>query len=129
MLKTKHPTHAVASLDTGDDDFAIIDGHRVLRDGRSYRAGLTFMDAQTIRDAGTHRMRPVTRVVAADGDPLSMHRPGWRVAATHDADPPEFSYGVSAADRQAIIDARQQYEDELTSAWQHDTPRKARPSG
>jgi hypothetical protein len=62
------------------------------------------------------------RVVPAS--PVSFHRPGWRLPATHDADPPEFSYGVTAADRQAIIDARQQYEDELTSAWQHDARRK-----
>jgi hypothetical protein len=102
MLKTKDPTHAVANLDTRDDDFEIINGHRVLREGRSYRAGLTFMDAQTIRDGGAHRMRPVTRVVAADGDPLSMHRPGWRVAATHDADPPEFTASLLPTGKRSL---------------------------
>jgi hypothetical protein len=51
------------------------------------------------------------------------------LAATHDARDPLARHVVTDADRQAIIDARQQYEDELTSAWQHDTPRKAQPSG
>jgi hypothetical protein len=53
-----------------NDDFEILpNGKKVLRDGRSYHAGLTFMDARTVLDAGVHRMRPVTRVVAADGAP------------------------------------------------------------
>jgi hypothetical protein len=72
--------------------------------------------------------RPIARVTTADGDPLSMHRPGWRFAA-HEAPDPRARHVVTDADRQAIIDARQQYEDELTSARQHDTPRKAQPSG
>jgi hypothetical protein len=117
MLKPKHRTRAVANLDTRDDDFETIHGHRVLRDGRSYRARLNFMDAQTIRDAGIHRQRPVTRVVAADGDPLSMHRPGWRVAATHDASDPLPRYGVTDADRKAVADSRAEYLRNLQDAW------------
>jgi hypothetical protein len=100
-----------------DDDFEIVRGKKVLKDGRIFRTKMTAMD-----NAISHR--PIARVTTADGDPLSMHRPGWRLAATHDADPPEFSDGVAAADRQAIIDAMQQYEDELTSAWQHHGRRK-----
>jgi hypothetical protein len=105
-----------------DDDFEIVRGKKVLKDGRIFRTKMTAMD-----NAMSHR--PIARVTTADGDPLSMHRPGWRLAATHEARDPLARHVVTDADRQAIIDARQQYEDELTSAWQHDTPRKAQPSG
>jgi hypothetical protein len=102
-----------------NDDYEVINGRKVLKDGRRYHAGsVLLMDSATPRHPG------FPRVKTADGNDLSFHKPGWRLAATHDADLAEFSYGVTAADRQAIIDARQQYEDELTSAWQHDARRK-----
>ncbi|MFZ0150894.1 MAG: hypothetical protein WBG18_27525 [Xanthobacteraceae bacterium] len=83
------------------DDF---DERGLLKDGHTYRpsGGLMMMDNAMSRRPG------FPRVKTADGNELSFHRPGWRLAAPHDADPPEFSYGVTAADRQAIIDARQQ---------------------
>jgi hypothetical protein len=88
-----------------NDYYEVINDRKVLKDGRRYHAGsVLLMDSATPRHPG------FPRVKTADGNDLSFHKPGWRLAATHDADPPEFSYGVTAADRQAIIDARQQYE-------------------
>jgi hypothetical protein len=81
------------------------------------------MDAQTIRDAGIHRTRPITRVVAADGDPLSLHRPGFRVPQEDTRDAYHRDAGCIANDaiaRQQVLDAREQYLGELTNAWRND---------
>jgi hypothetical protein len=97
---------------TNDDgDF---DERDLLKDGRVYRpaGGLMMMDSAMPR-------RPnVGRVSTLDGDPMSLHRPGWRVPARDTCDPLP-RHVVTDADRQAIIDARQNYLNELTSAWKH----------
>jgi hypothetical protein len=74
----------------------------------------------TLMDSG-HRVshRPVfARVTDATGDPLGLHKPGWRVPA-QDARDPLARHVVTDAARQAVLDARQHYLDELTSAWKH----------
>jgi hypothetical protein len=51
-----------------DDDFEIVRGKKVLKDGRIFRTKMTVMD-----NAMSHR--PIARVTTADGDPLSMTGP------------------------------------------------------
>jgi hypothetical protein len=97
-----------------NDDYEIVNGRKVLKDGRVYRAKMTLMDSG-------HRVshRPVfARVTDATGDPLGLHKPGWRVPA-QDARDPLARHVVTDAARQAVLDARQHYLDELTSAWKH----------
>jgi hypothetical protein len=60
----------------------------------------------------------IGRVSTLDGDPMSLHRPGWRVPARDTCDPLP-RHVVTDADRQAVIDSRQNYLDELASAWKH----------
>lgn len=38
-----------------DDDFMIINGKQVLKDGRTLRVGMTFMDNKTVADNAMHR--------------------------------------------------------------------------
>jgi hypothetical protein len=92
-----------------NDDYEIVNGRKVLKDGRVYRAKMTLMDSG-------HRVshRPVfARVTDATGDPLGLHKPGWRVPA-QDARDPLARHVVTDAARQAVLDARQHY---LTRAY------------
>jgi hypothetical protein len=115
MLKRKHRDNL------NSHDF---DERGLLKDGHTYRpsGGLMLMDS------ATPRLPNSARITDGTNDPLGLHKPGWRVPAS-DASDPLARHVVTDADRQAIIDARQQYEDELTSAWQHDARRKVQPSG
>jgi hypothetical protein len=83
-----------------DDEIDDDERKRVLKDGERLRVALTAMDAT--RKA----------VVAADGDPLSLHKPGYRVST----------------DR-AVQDARDQAYDEMVKAagnsWKSEAQRIA----
>jgi hypothetical protein len=92
-----------------DDNF---DRNGLLKDGHSYRARMTMMDS-----AMPHRPN-FARITDGTGNRMGLHRPGWRVPA-QDARDPLTSRGVTDAGRQAVADARQRYNDELTSAWKH----------
>jgi hypothetical protein len=66
-----------------DDDFMIIDGKQVLKDGRKLTVGVRMMDAATITaDAALHRpgVRATTdvKVVAAYGDMIVDLGTAWR---------------------------------------------------
>jgi hypothetical protein len=94
-----------------DDAF---DERGLLKDGHVYRpaGGLMMMDSAMPR-------RPnFVRVSTLDGDPMSLHRPGWRVPARDTCDP-RPRHVVTDADRRSVIDSRQNYLDELASAWKH----------
>jgi hypothetical protein len=69
-------------------------------------------------DSAMPRHPDLGRVSTIDGDPMSLHRPGWRVPARDTRDPLP-RHVLTDADRQAVIDARQNYLDELASAWKH----------
>jgi hypothetical protein len=90
-----------------DDAF---DENGLLKDVRTYRAGLYLMDSgdrvlqRTLRN--THRPGAIT-----DGtdNPFALHRPGFRIrtdAGMYDA-------------RQAVLDARAAYLEDLQNAWKH----------
>jgi hypothetical protein len=57
------------------------------------------------------------RITDGTNDPLGLHKPGWRVAATHDVSDPLPRYGVTDADRKAVADARAEYLHNLQDAW------------
>lgn len=119
----KHPWYHNSRLDSDDDDFKIVQGKKVLKDGKSYRrtGGLLMMDSN--EPLTTRRAARIAADQAADSripfkvtdgngqDGLSLQRPGFRMNATvdHDAD----------QRRQQIVDARMEYESALCSAWEH----------
>jgi hypothetical protein len=89
-----------------DADYEIINGRKVLKDGRSYRAHMTMMDHRTV-GRNTAKLTD-----AAGNDGLALHRPGYRCLLQN------------TAGRQAVADALQRardaYEYGLTTAWRHD---------
>jgi hypothetical protein len=102
-------------IHTNNDDF---DEKGLLKDGHTYRAKLTMMDGLSARDRriaaaidARHNARNQMRVTDATGDPMGLHRPGWRVPA-QDARP--------LADHvvtDAVANARRQYVTDLENAW------------
>ena len=82
-----------------DDDEAFENG--VLRDGARHRVGLHMRDGRA----------PL--ITDGTGDPLGLHRPGWRIA-TGGA---EGDTRLRDSQRQAIEDAHAEYLDRLTNAW------------
>jgi hypothetical protein len=61
---------------------------------------------------GSPRRPSFVRVTDGTGNPMGLHRPGWRIPAQDARD-----RGVTDAGQHAIAVARQRYQDELTSAW------------
>jgi hypothetical protein len=80
---------------TSADDFEMIAGKKCLKDQRTYRAGLTMMDAA-----------PKTHLHDGHGNPVG-HRPGFAIATNP----------TNVAQRQAAYDA---YSRDLETAWRGD---------
>jgi hypothetical protein len=76
---------------------------------------MRFMDALP-RDVGEPSRRPL--VDSGDGDPLSMHKPGFRIAS-RDARPLAARL-VTDAQLRSVADARAAYLHDLTNAWRGD---------
>jgi hypothetical protein len=89
----------------------------VIADGERLSVPLYCMDSVqqfVSRDAriaaridARHNNRGFVRVAAADGDPVGLHRSGWRIPV-QDARP-TAGYIVTDAGRQAVDDAREAY--------------------
>jgi hypothetical protein len=96
-----------------DDDFQIIQGKKVLKDNRVYRAKMLTMDAapggrdSRIANLIDARHGDRRRVTDGSGDELGLHRPGWRIFDVDDAD-------------DAKAEARRRYEQELCDSWRGD---------
>jgi hypothetical protein len=84
-----------------DDEESPFDERGILRDGRSVTVQMSMRD----RLENQHRLR----IVDASGDPLGLHRPGFRVPARKDA------MLQDALDDAAK--ARAAWLDELCNAW------------
>ena len=85
-----------------DDEDSPFDERGILRDGRSATVRMS------MRDGGDHQRQ--LRIVDASGDPLGLHRPGFRVPARKDA------MLQDALDDAAK--ARAAWLDDLRNAWQ-----------
>jgi hypothetical protein len=94
-----------AQLD--DDDFEVVDGTEVLKDGRSIRVPLFQMDAAVDDSQRSVMLDTIERERA--------RRFGLRDAA--DLRKPGFRYNTSDAARDARQEARERYLDELENAW------------
>jgi hypothetical protein len=92
---------------TRDSDYEIITDMRgrkvrILRDGRTYRAG-------SVRMMDSNRRSDITGITdGAGGSGYGLHRPGFRIPAS------------DAGQQGTIAAARQRYEDTLTNAWKGD---------
>jgi hypothetical protein len=86
-----------------DDDDAFENG--VLRDGARYRVHMRDSQASMITD-GT-------------GDPLGLHRPGWRIATGGG----ERDTRLRDSQRKLIEEAHAEYLDRLTNAWKGGAPK------
>jgi hypothetical protein len=111
-------------IHTNNNDF---DEKGLLKDGHTYRAKLTMMDNLSARDRriaaaidARYNARNQMRVTDATGDPMGLHRPGWRVPAQDSR--PLAGHVVT----DAVANARRQYVADLENAWR--TP-SAPPSG
>ena len=82
-----------------DDAF---DEHGVLRDGKTVRVSMQMRDAAMLRHAG-QRQQTTARITDGTGNPLGLHKPGFRVR--------------TGDNRQAIKDALAEYEAEMTNRW------------
>jgi hypothetical protein len=89
-----------------DDDDAFENG--VLRDGARYRVHMRDSQAPMITD-GT-------------GDPLGLHRPGWRIATGGS----ERDARLRDSQCKAIEEAHAEYLDRLTNARQSNPPTEGR---
>ena len=87
-----------------DSDFEIIQGKKVLKDNRVYRAIMVLMDA-----APDNQRRSRIVDAAQPGDPYGTHRPGYRVFDVDDT-----------GGRKAIADAHEAYLFDLENAWRGD---------
>lgn len=97
-----------------DDAF---DERGLLRDGATYRASVTLMDAAPA--PRTDKRRPLlARIGDGTNSPVGLNKPGWRVPS-RDAEAQWPRHGISIADRQKVLDAREQYDAQLTSAWRN----------
>jgi hypothetical protein len=84
-----------------DDEASPFDEHGILKEGRSATVSMS------TRDGGDHQRQ--LRRIDASGDPLGLHRPGFRVPARNDA------MLQDALDDAAK--ARAAWLDELCNAW------------
>jgi hypothetical protein len=82
-----------------DDDDAFENG--VLRDGARHRVGLHMRDGQS------------PMITDGTGDPLGLHRPGWRIASGGG----ERDARLRDSQRKLIEEAHDEYLDDLTNAW------------
>jgi hypothetical protein len=87
-----------------DSDFHIVNGKKVLKDNRVYRAKMVLMDA-----APDNQRRSRIVDAAQPGDPYGTHRPGYRVFDVDDT-----------GGRKAIADAHEAYLFDLENAWRGD---------
>jgi hypothetical protein len=87
-----------------DADYEYIDGKRILKDGRTYRAGpVTLMDS--LQRAVSRNSSPA-RITTADGrSGIALNKPGFRILAEDDAG----AYHRARAYRE--------YETQLCDAW------------
>jgi hypothetical protein len=83
-----------------DDDDAFENG--VLRDRARYRVPMHMRDSRA------------PMITDGTGNPLGLHRPGWRVAALGGN---EHDVRLRDSQRKAIEDAHNEYLDQLTNAW------------
>lgn len=78
-----------------------------------------------MRDSARHRvpmhMRDSRAPMITDGtgDPLGLHRPGWRIASGGD----ERDARLRDSQRKAMEDARAEYLDRISNAWKGDRSR------
>jgi hypothetical protein len=85
--------------DHNDDDiFEIINGKKIVKDGKKIRVATTFMDAAIRKDVAHFG-----RVTDATGSDTGLHQPGFRLNSR-----------VSAADRNKIY---QQYDQQKQNEW------------
>jgi hypothetical protein len=91
-----------------DDDDAFENG--VLRDRARYRVPLHMRDSQG----------PI--ITDGTGDPLGLHRPGWRIATGGG----ERDTRLRDSQRKLIEEAHVEYLDRLTNAWKGNPPTEGR---
>jgi hypothetical protein len=89
---------------TNDDDFEIINGKKILRDGRVYRRSMYLMDG----GSRTDDRGPMRITDAAGNGGLALNRPGYRCLLEDDA-------GIHAK-----AEAQRQYLKDLQNAWRGD---------
>ncbi len=82
-----------------EDDETFENG--VLRDRARFRVPLHMRDSQP----------PL--ITDGTGDPLALHRPGWRIASGGG----ERDARLRESERRAIEEAQAEYHDRLTNAW------------
>ena len=85
-----------------DDDEAFENG--VLRDGARHHVRMHMRDSQA----------PL--ITDGTGDPLGLHRPGWRIASGGS----ESNVALRDSQRKLIEEAHAEYLDRLTNAWKGD---------
>jgi hypothetical protein len=83
---------------THDDD-AFENG--VMRDGARHRVPMQMRDSRA------------PMITDGTGDPLALHRPGWRIASGGD----DRDVRLRDSQRKSIEDAHYEYLDRLTNAW------------
>ena len=82
-----------------DDDDAFENG--VMRDGARHRVPMHMRDSQS------------PMITDGTGDPLGLHRPGWRIASGGS----ERDVRLRDSQRKLIEEAYAEYSDRLTNAW------------
>ena len=91
-----------------DDDDAFENG--VLRDRARYRVPMHMRDGQP------------SMISDGTGDPLGLHRPGWRIATGGD----DRDARLRDSQRKLIEEAHAEYLDRLTNAWKGTPPTEGR---
>ena len=91
-----------------DDDDAFENG--VLRDRARYHVPMQMRDSQA----------PL--ITDGTGDPLGLHRPGWRIASGGD----ERDVLLRDSQRKLAEEAHAEYLDRLTNAWKGNPPTEGR---
>jgi hypothetical protein len=87
---------------THDDD--AFDERGILRDGRSVRVSMQMRDAAMTRHTGQRQQTSSkNRITDGTGNPLGLHRPGWRIPTVQD--------------RRATRDALQRYETQISNRF------------
>ena len=82
-----------------DDDDAFENG--VMRDGARHRVPMHMRDSQS------------PMITDGTGDPLGLHRPGWRIPTGGS----ERDVRLRDSQRKLIEEAYAEYSDRLTNAW------------
>ena len=91
-----------------DDDDAFENG--VLRDRARYHVPMHMRDSQA------------PMITDGTGDPLCLHRPGWRIASGGG----ERDLLIRDSQRKLIEEAHAEYLDRLTNAWKGNPPTEGR---